>query len=99
MVLLNIPVVGGGMMVVVMGNEEGVDDGLEGGCGVRMCRDWQRIGVHQYLGDAAVSRQAIGNVLRGGWRGCRWTCLDGRNTGGDGGHLLGKVAELTLDFT
>jgi hypothetical protein len=29
MVLLNIPV--GGMMVVVMGNEEGVDDGLEGG--------------------------------------------------------------------
>ena len=28
-VLLNIPV--GGMMVVVMGNEEGVDDGLEGG--------------------------------------------------------------------
>jgi hypothetical protein len=41
MVLLNIPV--GGMMVVVMGNEEGVDDGLEGGCGGRMCRDWQRL--------------------------------------------------------
>jgi hypothetical protein len=41
----------------------------KGGCGGRMCRDWQRIGVHRYLGDAAVSRQAIGNVLRGGWRG------------------------------
>jgi hypothetical protein len=39
MVLLNTLVVVRGMMVVVMGNEEGVDDGLEGGYGARMCRD------------------------------------------------------------
>jgi hypothetical protein len=84
MVLLDTLVVAEERMDVVMGNGEGVSDGMEGGGGTEMCRGWQRIGIHWSLGNAIVARQALGKVLRDGWRGWRWTCFDGRNARGDG---------------